>query len=71
MAVSPHLTEGEVMIIRQDWLDKLGLKAPTTIDEFEEVIRAFTEDDPDGNGQKDTGHRFPLNALAYSFRCPL
>lgn len=54
MAVSPHLTEGEVMIIRQDWLDKLGLKAPTTIDEFEEVIRAFTEDDPDGNGQKDT-----------------
>ena len=54
MAVSPNLTEGEVMIIRQDWLDKLGLKAPTTIDEFEEVIRAFTEDDPDGNGQKDT-----------------
>jgi len=54
MAVSPHLTEGEVMIIRQDWLDNLGLEAPTTIDEFEEVIRAFTEDDPDGNGEKDT-----------------
>ena len=52
MAVSPHLTEGEVMIIRQDWLDNLGLEAPTTIDEFEEVTHA--EDDPDGNGEKDT-----------------
>lgn len=54
LAVSPHLTEGQVMIIRQDWLDNLGLEAPTTIDEFEEVIRAFTEDDPDGNGKQDT-----------------
>jgi len=42
------------MIIRQDWLDNLGLKAPTNMDEFEAVIKAFTEDDPDGNGQKDT-----------------
>lgn len=54
IACNPHLTEGEVMIIRQDWLDKLGLTAPTTIDEFEAVIKAFTEDDPDGNGEKDT-----------------
>ena len=29
------------MWIRQDWLDKLGLKAPTTIDEFVEVAKAF------------------------------
>ena len=54
MAISPNLTEGEVMLIRKDWLDKLKLKAPTTIDEFEQVIRAFTEEDPDGNGKKDT-----------------
>lgn len=54
MAISPNLTEGEVMLIRQDWLDKLHLKAPTTIDEFEQVIAAFTNDDPDGNGKKDT-----------------
>ncbi|MNB89155.1 Lipoprotein LipO precursor [compost metagenome] len=54
MAISPNLTEGEVMLIRQDWLDKLNLKAPTTIDEFEKVIAAFTNDDPDGNGKKDT-----------------
>lgn len=52
MAISPNLTEGEVMLIRQDWLDKLNLKAPTTIDEFEKVIAAFTNNDPDGNGKK-------------------
>lgn len=54
MAIAPNLTEGEVMLIRQDWLDKLKLKAPTTIDEFEKVIAAFTNDDPDGNGKPDT-----------------
>ncbi|MBW4080016.1 hypothetical protein [Paenibacillus sp. S150] len=54
LAMSPNLSEGEVILIRQDWLDKLNLKAPTTIDEFETVIAAFTDDDPDGNGKKDT-----------------
>ncbi|MDI4647837.1 extracellular solute-binding protein [Cohnella hashimotonis] len=43
-----------VMYVRQDWLDKLGLKAPTTIDELEKVLDAFTNQDPDGNGKKDT-----------------
>jgi hypothetical protein len=40
--------------IRQDWLDKLGLKAPTTPDELYNVARAFTLNDPDGNGRNDT-----------------
>lgn len=44
----------ENLWIRQDWLDNLNLKAPTTIEELNEVLRAFTEDDPDGNGQNDT-----------------
>jgi putative aldouronate transport system substrate-binding protein len=42
------------LAIRQDWLDKLGLKAPTTLDEFLTVAKAFTENDPDGNGKADT-----------------
>ena len=54
IACAPCLTESQVMIMRQDWLDALGLKAPTNMDEFEAVIKAFTEDDPDGNGQDDT-----------------
>ena len=42
------------LIYRKDWADRLGLSAPTTIDEFYEMARAFTEDDPDGNGINDT-----------------
>ena len=41
-------------LIRQDWLDNLGLDIPTNIDEFYEVIRAFTYDDPDKNNKQDT-----------------
>lgn len=42
------------IMIRQDWLDKLGLKAPTTVEELFEVARKFKEGDPDGNGTADT-----------------
>ncbi|MFK7694955.1 ABC transporter substrate-binding protein [Paenibacillus sp. HJGM_3] len=41
------------MTIRQDWLDKLGLQMPTTIDEWYTVLKAFKEKDPNGNGQPD------------------
>lgn len=44
----------EAVIIRKDWLQNLGLEMPTTVDELAEVARAFTEDDPDGNGADDT-----------------
>ncbi|MFS0726696.1 hypothetical protein [Paenibacillus sp. 1P07SE] len=40
--------------IRQDWLDALGLEIPQTTDELLEVMKAFTFEDPDGNGQQDT-----------------
>ncbi|MFD0679201.1 MULTISPECIES: extracellular solute-binding protein [unclassified Paenibacillus] len=43
-----------VMGVRKDWLDKLGLKVPTTTDEMYEVMKAFVNNDPDGNGKKDT-----------------
>lgn len=55
----------EVLWIRQDWLDNLNLSVPTTIDELEEVMRAFTEDDPDGNGKDDT---YGLGGDGYDFR---
>ncbi|MFB5763559.1 extracellular solute-binding protein [Paenibacillus medicaginis] len=42
------------MWIRKDWLDKLGLQPPKTMEELEKVAKAFVEQDPDGNGQKDT-----------------
>jgi putative aldouronate transport system substrate-binding protein len=42
------------LVIRKDWLDKLGLQPPKTLDEFMTVAKAFTEKDPDGNGKNDT-----------------
>lgn len=40
---------------RGDWADKLGFTTPpTTTDELYEMLKAFREQDPDGNGQKDT-----------------
>lgn len=39
--------------IRRDWLDELGLEAPTTTEEFREVLRAFQENDMNGNNKKD------------------
>ncbi|RAV21660.1 extracellular solute-binding protein [Paenibacillus contaminans] len=41
-------------LIRQDWLDKLGLKMPTNYEELKNVAIAFTKNDPDGNGKDDT-----------------
>ncbi|NOU66086.1 ABC transporter substrate-binding protein [Paenibacillus sp. LMG 31461] len=57
--VMPFLLGDELLsvvngpIFRQDWLDKLGLKAPTTIPEWETVLTAFRDKDPNGNGKKD------------------
>jgi ABC-type sugar transport system, periplasmic component len=54
----PVLTAGDeqdtLMFIRRDWLDKLGLEPPATVEELEKVMDAFVNEDPDGNGLKDT-----------------
>lgn len=42
------------LIVRADWLEKLNLKIPETLDELHTVLKAFTEQDPDGNGENDT-----------------
>ena len=49
-------------LIRQDWLDKVGMSMPKTTEEYKEVLRAFLDKDPNGNGLKDelptTGREF-------------
>ncbi|MBM7566107.1 extracellular solute-binding protein [Paenibacillus sacheonensis] len=44
----------QILWVRQDWLDKLSLQAPRTIDDLVTVAIAFKEKDPDGNGKPDT-----------------
>lgn len=52
----PFITEthtGEIFCIRKDWLDKLNLKVPETTEELYDVLKAFKEKDPNGNGKAD------------------
>ena len=48
-----------VLYINQTWLDNLGLQAPATMDELEEVLIAFKEGDANGNG--DPSDEIPLD----------
>ncbi|ANS73247.1 ABC transporter substrate-binding protein [Paenibacillus yonginensis] len=48
-----HCSMRQKMWIYQPWLDKLGLKMPTTTEEFYEVLKAFKTQDPNGNGKAD------------------
>ena len=43
------------VLVRQDWLDELGLDVPHTIEDLGEVAKAFAEGDPTGTGQSVTG----------------
>jgi len=47
------VTHNQVIYVRKDWLDKLGLQVPKTIDEYINVLKAFRDQDPNGNGKKD------------------
>ncbi len=59
-------------VIRKDWLDKLGLKMPTTLDELTEVAYAFTYNDPDGNGKDDTwGFNCAISGKWYEAMMPV
>ncbi len=53
LRLDPILCVSQGMTMRGDWLDKLGLKMPTTIDEWHTALVAFKEKDPNGNGKAD------------------
>jgi putative aldouronate transport system substrate-binding protein len=48
-----HCQFPDKMWINQTWLKKLGLKMPKTTAQFEQVLEAFKNDDPNGDGKKD------------------
>lgn len=48
------IEQAQFVWIRTDWLDKLGLHPPKTIDDVLTISKAFTEQDPDGNHKRDT-----------------
>jgi putative aldouronate transport system substrate-binding protein len=48
-----HCDYSQKMWINTAWLKKLNLQMPTTTDEFEQVLKAFKDNDPNGNGKAD------------------
>lgn len=50
--INPHLPASG-WFVRKDWLEKLGLKEPTTVQEYHDMLVAFRDGDPNGNGIKD------------------
>ncbi|MER6944791.1 sugar ABC transporter substrate-binding protein [Nonomuraea sp. NPDC000554] len=51
---APFSAQAFALIVRKDWREKVGMEPPKTWDDLAKLAQAFTEKDPDGNGQKDT-----------------
>lgn len=51
--------------IRYDWLQKVNMEVPTTVEGFLEALRAFQKNDVNGNGQKD--EMYSIDCYSYSF----
>lgn len=50
-----NITDGPNMIwLRKDWMDQLGLEAPETVADAMNIVRAFVEQDPGKNGAGNT-----------------
>lgn len=58
------VSSADMIWLRQDWLEKLGLPAPKTVDDVLKIVEAFAKNDPDGNGQADT-YGFGIQNLLY------
>lgn len=63
-----HDAFNQVIYINKTWLDELDMEIPTTIEEFYDVLYAFTHDDPDGNGKNDTFGLLGNEDLSYGGR---
>jgi len=50
----PWSRQANVVVVRKDWREALGLEVPQTWEELEAMAVAFAEQDPDGDGQADT-----------------
>jgi putative aldouronate transport system substrate-binding protein len=48
-----HCSMSQKLWIYKPWLDQLGLEVPETTEAFYQVLKAFKEQDPNGNGQAD------------------
>ncbi len=59
-----HCRTSQKLWINHVWLDRLGLEKPTTTEELYQVLKAFKEQDPNGNGIAD---EIPLSGATDSW----
>lgn len=62
-----HCTMSAKLWINQNWLETLGMEMPSTTEEYAEVLRAFKNEDPNGNGEAD---EVPLSGSSLSWHGP-
>lgn len=48
-----HCEGSNKMWVNREWLEALDMEAPTTVEEFTEMLRRFKDEDPNGNGVAD------------------
>lgn len=51
--IDPYRTVITMGMVNKTWLDTLGLEVPTNLDELRQVLIAFRDRDPNGNGEND------------------
>jgi putative aldouronate transport system substrate-binding protein len=51
--IDEKLSGNTPLIVREDWLKKLNLESPVTIEDWYKVWKAFKEKDPNENGKQD------------------
>lgn len=51
-----------VMMYNMRWVEQLGIEAPTTLDAFVDMLRAFRDNDMNGNG--DTTDEIPMSVMS-------
>ena len=51
-----NITDGPTLVwLRKDWMDKLGLSEPHTIDDVVNIVKHFISEDPGNNGEDASG----------------
>lgn len=48
-----YLIPERAALLRQDWLEAVGMDMPETVEEYKDMLIAFRDKDPNGNGKKD------------------
>ncbi|WP_151736615.1 extracellular solute-binding protein ['Paenibacillus yunnanensis' Narsing Rao et al. 2020] len=70
------LDSSDMIWIRKDWLNKLGLAEPKSMQDIIKIAEDFTFKDPDGNGKQDTygimmNKDLPINAFLLGYHAYL